>query len=119
MPADWSAFLDGLAAFCWRKRCPPDVSSASPPGYPSRSPVINGNPAPAIVFQSNPATVVISGPTEILIRYPRPADIGISPVAVRIWPPIRVCRGIRLPDVAVVSHFVPVTTVQIVVKKVD
>src|SRR4029078_11777871 len=79
----------------------------------------SGNPAPTVVLEPDPATIVIGGPTEIFVRYPSPADVSVGPIAIRIWSPLRVGRGIGLPDIAIIGHLVPATAVQIVIKKVN
>jgi hypothetical protein len=104
-----------------RQRRPTDVIATSPPRDPRRSPieVFSRKPDPAIVREIGPAPVVIRSPAEILVTDPCPSVIGVCPVTVRVWAPVRIAhREVGLPAVSVAFDIDPVTAGKIVVNKI-
>src|SRR5688572_11416611 len=63
---------------------------------------------------------MISGPSEILVRDPRPTDIGVDPIAIRVRSPSGITRYSRLPAIAVVGHFDPASIrADVIVEEID
>src|SRR4029077_1228914 len=118
--ADGLSFITNARTARGQRR-PADVIATSPPRYPGRSPiqVFSRKPDPTVVREIGPATVVIGGPAEILVADPGPPVIGVRPVSVRVWTPVRVPHyDVRLPAVAVTFGVNPVPTGKIVINKI-
>ena len=119
--AERLAFIDDPRA-ARRKRRPTHYPGAVTPGNPGWPPfqIGSGEPDPAVIGESSPPAVVISGPTEIFVGNPRVTDIGVGPVTIHVWPPIRIVDGdIRLPAIAVSLGLDPLSAAQVVVEKVN
>src|SRR5437660_8735063 len=119
--ADWLSFINDTRT-AWRQGRPADVIATGPPRNPGRSPIqiASREPEPSVVRQVRPATIVIGRPTEIFVTDPRPAVVGVSPVAVCVRAPIRIAhRDVWLPAVAVAFNLDPVATGEIIVKEID
>jgi hypothetical protein len=89
--------------FFWRQRRPTRIVVAVAPIDPGRRPLVAGHPVPAEASLECPTTVVVDDPAPIgfdIVGDPVPAPlIGINPVPVSVWTPIRRHAG-RYPDVA-------------------
>src|SRR5205823_5633472 len=104
-----------------RQRCPAHVIAAGAPRNPGRAPFATGCPDPSAAPQPDPASVVISCPAKVLVGNPGPAEVGVSPISIRVGPPACVAYGnARLPAVAVFASFDPASVVaEVIVKKID
>src|SRR5206468_7727848 len=105
-----------------RQRCPADIIATRSPRNPGWSPIQIGSrkPDPAVIPEVRPATIVICGPAEVFVGNPRPAVIGVSPIAIAVRPPVRIahCR-VWLPTVSVAFDVDPVSTGKIVIDEIN
>src|SRR4029077_1287008 len=119
--ADWLSFINN-ARTAWRQRRPADLVATCSPRDPGRSPIqiAPREPDPAVISQPRPPPIMVGGPAEVLVRNPRPAVVGISPVAVGIRTPVWIADcGVGLPAVAVAFSLNPVPTGKIIVKEIN
>ena len=88
--------VDGVVAApvaARRHRRPADVAAASAPADPGRRPRRARHPDPAEAGVVEPAAVVPGRPAERVVVDPRPAPLGVLPVAVRVRPEARADDG--------------------------
>ena len=62
---------------------------------------------------------MIGRPTEIFVRNPGPTHIRVGPVTIGIRTPTWIARCGRLPPIAVIADFDPISIGEIIVEEVD